>query len=455
MEITDTQAKDAVHRFLRELLDEKVASNLRALEKLGPNGDTEKMAALSEEIAKLERKYDLETWMRDDATRFAVQLRFGTHTSKGIHPDSQGNNINFRAPGPLPKGLVGSQSVPDLPLDANRNAAALPLAALFDSLADEARQIRLGDLIQEQHPSLERAFSADPQTSRERAAIFKAALDNAIKTPETHERNKQVLWPLDDAINEDRYQALVPLCPSAFTHVVFQKLNDMRFSDANKEARDSRRKRSAEQQPYISVTNLAVVRLGGANAQNVGRLNARQNGRNYLLPSLPPLFSSPGEFHLSDRQSSLFDMRLARHCRQGLIQLYDVIKVQSNTHKVREGRRAAVDAILHDIFILAAHIQQSNPPGWSSSYALSLAEKYWLDPERAQIDGEDAFSEGRLNSNWQHSIGDQFALWLNERLKKRFRKLAIHIGDAEHLEWQREMEEAIKASQRAGEELFA
>lgn len=455
MEITETQVKEAVQRYLREQLDKKAEPDAKVLEKLDPADDADKIAAVREKIAELESKYELESWMQDASSRMASQLRFGTHISKGVHPDSKGDNINFKSRSSLPEGLIGSQAVIDLPLDANGNAAALPLAAFFDYLVDEPRQIRLRDLIQAEHPSLEGAFSADPKTSREHAARFKATLDNVIEAAATHERNKQVLWPLENAIEEDRYQTLVPLYPSAFTHALFQNLNEIRFGEANKEARDNRRKKNVEQRSYVSVPNVAVIRLGGTKPQNVSQLTSRQGGRNYLLPSLPPFFSSANEFRLSDKQSSLFDVRLARHCRQGLNQLYDVIKAPVNTHELRDSRRFAVDAILHAIFTLAAHIQQSNPAGWSREYSLSLAEKYWLDPERAQMDGEDAFREGRLNTNWQHSIGEQFALWLNERIKKKFRKLAIHIGDAEHLEWQRELEEAIKASQRAGEELFA
>lgn len=455
MEITETQVREAVQRFLREQFEKKAEPDLKALEKLDPVDDADKIAAAREKIAELESKYELESWMQDASGRMASQLRFGTHISKGIHPDSKGDNVNFKSRNPLPEGLTGSQSVANLPLDANGNAAALPLAAFFDYLVDEQGQIRLRDLIQADHPSLERAFSSDQETSRQHATRFKATLDNVIEAAATHERNKQTLWPLQNAIDEDRYQTLVPLYPSAFTHAVFQKLNEMRFGEANKEARDNRRKKNVEQRPYVSIPGVAVVRLGGTKPQNVSQLTSRQGGRNYLLPSLPPFFSSANEFRLSDKQPSLFDVRLARHCRPGLNQLCDVIKAPGNTQELRESRRAAVDAILHAIFTLAAHIQQGNSPGWSRKYNLSLPEKYWLDPERAQLDDEDAFREARLNSNWQDSVGEQFALWLNERIKRKLRKLSIHIGDAEHLEWKREMEEAIKASQRAGEELFA
>jgi hypothetical protein len=44
---------------------------------------------------------------------------------------------------------------------------------------------------------------------------------------------------------------------------------------------------------------------------------------------------------------------------------------------------------------------------------------------------------------------------VNARLQKKFPNQLIQFGDAQYAEWLREMEQAIKASQRAGKEVFA
>ena len=135
-DISENQAQTAVRRFLDEQLEKKQEPDLKALAKLDPTKDTTKITQLDENLAKLKEKYSLEAWMQDAAERMAGQLRFGTHISKGIHPDSKGDNLNFQADNPLPEGLIGSQTLASLPVDANGNAAALPLAAFFETLVE-------------------------------------------------------------------------------------------------------------------------------------------------------------------------------------------------------------------------------------------------------------------------------------------------------------------------------
>ncbi len=79
------------------------------------------------------------------------QLSFATHLSKAVHPDSKGNNIAFKAQNhTLP--FVGSHLIDKAIIDASGNAAALPLAALFDLVIDEQHNLRLRDLLLEDSP---------------------------------------------------------------------------------------------------------------------------------------------------------------------------------------------------------------------------------------------------------------------------------------------------------------
>jgi CRISPR-associated protein Csy1 len=298
-------------------------------------------------------------------------------------------------------------------------------------------------------------FSTNPATSDEHAKRFKVALDNVLEKPVTHERNKQTLWPVGSAISENSYVALVPLYPSALTHQIFQKINQLRYSEENKLARDNRKKKTAEQQAYVSIPDMGVTHLGGTKPENVGYLSSKQRGRNFLLPSLAPVLASEKTLRLGKSQDSLFGPRLAGVCRFGLNQLYDVVNARKNVVSVRDERKEALDFILVAVFKQAEHIQSTNPPGWSKDYQLTMPEKYWLDPGRAELEGEEAFQQARNSSDWQQAICERFALWVNARLQKKFPNQLIQFGDAQYTEWLREMEQAIKASQRAGREVFA
>jgi len=453
-EVTESQAQEAVARFLKEQLKKKQEPEVKALEKLDGLKDAAKIAVINETIAKLKDKYSLANWMQDAAERMAGQLRFGTHISKGIHPDSKGDNLNLQAKAPLPEGLVGSQTLPDLPVDANGNAAALPLAAFFETWVDEGQGIKIRTLIQAQHPSIERAFSPDEELSKAYLQRFKAALDNPVDNPATHERNKQLLWPQSNAITDDAYIAIVPLYPSALTSQFFTKINNARFSDKNKLARDSRRKKPAERQAYLSIPDIAVVRLGGTKPQNISQLTSKQSGRNYLLSALPPIINPTENYRLNKSQKSLFESRLVQCCGLGLKQLYEAVSEEKNTIDIRNKRKDALDLILSSIFKFAEIIQATYSPGWSKDYKLNLAEKYWLDPDRSDLEEEGDFAEARQKTDWQEDIVTNFSLWLNQRLQKKFKNIASQVGDAEYTEWQREIEQAIKASLRSGKELF-
>lgn len=453
--ITEEQVKSTVLRFLKEQCDKKLEPDLKALEKLDAIKDAEKIASLQSSIAGIKAKYELENWIPDAANRMAKQLRFGTHISKGIHPDSKGNNLNFSATSALPEGIVGSQTLSELPIDANGNAAALPLATFFEAEVEASNGVKLRKLIQSQHSAVEGAFSSNDELSAQYAKNFKAALDNEIEEPVTYERNKQLLWPMNNAIADDAYVAIVPLYPSALTSQFFQKINHARFSEENKLARENRKKKSVEQQSYLSIPDISIVRLGGTKPQNISQLTSKQSGRSYLLSSMPPKYEAKIEYRITKSQTSLFNARLVQCCGLGLGQLYQVISDFKNTVDVRDSRKEALDLILASIFALVEQIHKTYTPGWSKDYQLSMHEKYWLDPFRAGLEGEENFSEDRLSSDWQSTIVDQFSLWINARLQKRFKNIAKDFGDEEYLEWQREIEDAIKSSLRSGKEIFA
>lgn len=448
-EITDNAVKAAINSFLNARIERAGEKAFKALAKLDTAQDPLKIAELNEEIAAIKQKFSLESWI-PKAEKMAGQLRFGTHISKGVHPDSRGNNVNFKPLKPLPEGVVGSQSLKSLALDANGNAAALPLASFFETVVCEETGVSIRDLIAESHPSLMAVFSQDTLT------VFKAALDAEITQPSTHELNKQLLWPLHSAISSDSYINIVPLHPSALTSTFYQLINGRRYSEANKTARDSRkRKEPSEHQAYVSMMDLAYVQLGGSNTQNIGQLTSRQGGRNLLLPSLPPLFTSTETYKLSKIQKTLFTPKLSRCCRNGLQELYGVVQAFKNVIETRNSRKLALDSIIAGITTWAEHIQLTYSPGWSKDYQLDWCEKYWLDPSRGALEGESEFWEQRIASDWREVLVNRFALWLNEQLKRKFPNLANDFGETEYQEWQREIEDAIKASLRSGKEVFA
>lgn len=423
------------------------AEERKALEKAIWEG-VQKSSELEQQLVQLKEKYQKANWF-GQAERMAGQLKFGTHISKGIHPDAKGDNIRFDAIHDIP--FVGSHSLKSNQTDSNGNAAALPLAEFFDWWVDESKNIKIRDVILVNPPTLVGVFADDDALSEQYRQAFFNSLSNQISTGKTHERNKQLFWPVTD----DDYHVINPLYPSVFTHELFQKINTLRYSDANKLAYENRNKKAAEQLPYISIKDLAIVHLGGTQPQNISQLASKQSGRYYLLPSMPPPFTGAKDLSIAKSAKSLFDVRSLKFLlKESLDALFNNINIKHNTVHIREGRKAIIDDILLKIIQIAIAIQETRPAGWSRDYKLNMAQKYWLDPNRGKLEGEEDFQNQRDRGDWKKELERQFADWLQGVLRQRFKAIAQDFSDAEHTEWRREMQDAIKQSELTGQGAF-
>lgn len=467
--------KEKIQIAISEFFDTK--SGLKAArEKFAKEGETfsrekssekrEKQLAKVEstrrEIEKCEEiravNYDSEIWIKNAAEKLTKQLKFGTHISKGIHPDSKGDNVNFYSKAALPEGLIGSQVLDKLELDANGNAAALPLVNFFNIQIDDNFSLR--ELILAESESLIGVFSIDSEKSKEYLSLFKHCLENKVSEPKSYELNKQLLWPVGEtAIEDDAYTCLIPLYPSSFTHEFYKAVNSIFYSEENISARKSRFKKDKNTRPYVDQIGLGCLKLGGTKPQNISKLTSVQGGRNYLLPSLPPVFDKTRQYSVSKNQDSIFGRHLYFHCKEHFRKLLNVVNIPygKNNVDIRDMRKEAMDLILHETITFAATIQHNWMPGWSKNEAykkLNENEKFWLDPEREDLEGEEEFMEKRNSTDWVKSITERFAHWVNLILRKQFEKRKHEFDTAEYLEWIREFESAVKASLRAKEGIF-
>lgn len=450
-------AKTTVRAFLQSQIDAKTEKERKQLEKAREDADHAKVSDLLEKVAEVKAKFQTDIWLQNASERMAKQLSFGTHISKGIHPDAKGDNISFLPQTKPAKCIVGTHSIQSNLIDANGNAAALPLAAFFDFQVSDNVKIR--DLILGDNPDFINSLATDIDTAKAYHLSFKEALQNQIDEPMTHERNKQMLWAINpystDNIDALEYTAIVPLYPSVFTHELYQRINELRYSETNKTARENRFKVNAEKTPYVSMFDLATVQLGGTKPQNVSLLMSKQGGRNYLLPSLPPKIAWSYSFNLSKFSKSIFASKsLEYHVHNAIEAIYNVVKSERNNVFVRNDRKEAVDAVLHVLFSIANEIRTNQPAGWSKDFQLDMAEKLWLDPRRAELPDEEEFKQQREVSDWNQTIITNFANWLNHLLKTEFKHIKHDFSQPEHNEWEREIEDMQKVYECAGKGVF-
>lgn len=442
--ITKATIIKAIQQFLVEQNHKKSEADRKKLE----NANLSDKEELLKTIADYDEKYRFDVWIPNAALIWAKQLYFGTHISRGIHSSSKGDNANFQAETPLPPGLVGSTLIPKLELDANGNAAALPLASFFNIIVDKEKEITLKELLLTDNPSLEGCFSDAPELSNQYKICFQNALKGNLTKPSSDERNKQILWVNNPDPQENSYTCLVPLYPSSLTNYFYKKINQLRYSDNNKLALTNRYKQDTKQLSYTTLKNIGVTILGGSNKQNVGLLNVSQKGRHYLLPSLPPIFKSREQIRLTEKQTTIFNHRLAYACKDGLNMLYEVVEAERNIYPERDKRKLALELITQTVLMQVALIQKNYPAGWSKNYKLNENQKYWLDPGRTELDNEENFKEIFERGEWISEIIRQFALWINHCLKREFKSVQQDFTTPEYNQWFKDMEKAISTQAR-------
>ncbi len=454
--ITNDLAQMAVSRFLVQQIDAKSEKLQKQLMKAQEDGNHAVITECQAQIDEIKQKFERTHWLDVAVNSMAKQLKFGTHISKGIHPDAKGDNVNFIPKQQRPNTLVGTHNLANPALDANGNAAALPLASFFDF--DVGQGVKVRDLILADNEQFIASLSNDKETASYYHACFKQVLQSTMQNPTTHERNKQMLWTVNDNtanhLDELQYINIIPLYPSALSYEVYLKINQLRYSDENKKALENRFKLNATHTPYVSMKDLATVQLGGSKPQNISQLMSRQGGRNYLLPSLPPKIAQSREFALSKFAENFFHSKtLKYHIRDDFEYVIQVVKDARNNVDVRDKRKDAIDRMLHTIFAIA-HTLQEKSAGWSKDYALPRSQKIWLDPYRADLDDEEEFAQHKDKNEWQKEILEDFASWFNNELREQFQNLKYDIADAEFIEWKREIEDMQGHYQRMGKGVF-
>jgi CRISPR-associated protein Csy1 len=216
-----------------------------------------------------------------------------------------------------------------------------------------------------------------------------------------------------------KYHLLAPLFSTSIAHYVWKIIEEDRFSVDAQDARAARRTRTAYPHGYRTYPDLAIQRVGGANPQNAGQLNMERNGKNYLLPSLPPAWRAE-RAQVPLYVKSIFDHLFGNRTR--------VRRALGAFQEWREGVVAAVDSAparrmrmgvareLHDELLQFAAELHEVKPGWSLDPGCQLnpEEQCWLDPRRA--DSDESFAAFCRTNGWEDSVCARYENWLSTRL---------------------------------------
>lgn len=395
-----------------------------------------------EMINAIRERYEIEAWIKTAAESFANQISFGTHISKGIHPSSRGDNIISNVAGDIPDTIVGTHSIDIDMMDMTGNAAALPLYDFLEYQVDDNHKIK--DLIIADNAELIESLSEDMEVAKYYHGLLKELLLRRVESPVTSSLNKQVLFPVnaDTGNNHPKlesleYTNLIPLLPSILCRAVTKRVRDIR-SDENfnaKMARYNDKSSIEEKRAYTTIHDLAVINVGGAKPQNVSKLVQMQNGNLTLLPSLPPVLEENTGFYLSKNTDSLFKSSLLNlRTADAFKELYAVVNTTQNNAATKRKRDNAVELIVCTIFDIAQELR-GNDAGWVADYSLNLSEKLWLDPNSVKLEGNEWIATKRQTTNWQDDVLNSIALYINNKLKKRFPDIKENFGATTMSHW--------------------
>lgn len=410
----------AIDAFLQERLQAK-------LDKLKPDEDAQR--------ADLIAQHQRDTWLESAAKR-VQQIQAVTHSLKPIHPDARGTTLYVQPSSMEPLAELGSHALGTaFTPDVVGNAAALDVYKL---LKLEVAGVSLLAALQASLSDALQALHADPQKAQAWRDAFVGLTSAREGKASSHERAKQLYWlagndPSDDAA----YHLLAPLYATSLAHAVYGQLQEDRFGEANKAARQARRDGNAHEGVHHEYRDLAVQKMGGTKPQNVSQLNSERGGTNYLLASLPPPAWKPSPLYLPVHSNSAFDRAFgARPAVRKTVKAslaFLLTDPEPNRH-TRQKVDDFVDRLVDEVVIYAGELQ-SQPAGWSLDERyddLALPEKLWLDPQRAEMPEEGDFAGQWLCMDWPAAIGKRFATWLNAELQGK-----LSVGDAEIRQWRK------------------
>ena len=425
-EAPETGGKAGYRAAISAFLQERLQAKLDKLKPDDPQRD-EVIASFAHDV-----------WLACAAKR-VEQIQAVTHSLKPIHADARGTNLYVEPRTLPPLAELGSHALGERFVgDVVGNAAALDVYKLL-KLEVNGRSL-LTALLAHDADALA-ALHADPAQAEKLRDAFVSLTQPRAEGPSSHTLAKQLYWLTGtDACDDSHYILLAPLYATSLAHAVHAQVQEDRFGEANKAARQARRERKVHDGVFHDYPGLAVQNMGGTKPQNISQLNSERRGMNYLLSSLPPKWKVNAQrfpTHADSVFTRYFDSRPL--VRQTVKTLRRYLESNPNPVKdTRDHRKELVDVLVDEMVNMAAELQHALPPGWTLDdprfSALNEDEKTWLDALRAELPEEDDFANRWLAMEWPDAIGTRFGNWLNARLEGK-----LSFSDIEFRAWKKEL----------------
>ena len=338
-------------------------------------------------------KFSLATWLPDAAKR-VTQLSMVSHPSKFSHPSAKTSAIIAQC-STANDGYLRTGNI-NYALDVFGNAAAMDVYKFLSLTLTDGQTVLTH--IENDSEVIKPILTINTANYDELKQGF-ISIKQADTSTKTDRLIKQVYFPV-----EENYHLLSILTPSGLLTKIKTKLDEMRFSEATKEAKAHKKDNKFHPTGFEDLLNLSVTAYGGTQPQNVSVLNSQNAGRAYLLPSTPPTLQKR-DIRLPTYD--FFKNSLWRgQFKENFVALHKLMISDINNITIRQGIinriKFIIDQVLEKAFVIRA-----SSIAWSETEhykQLPLAQRIWLD---------DIHLEQRTtDDSWLTQIGERFASWI-------------------------------------------
>lgn len=396
-----------MNKNISDFFADRKATWLKA--KIKPSLDAEEQALLLQEA---EDKFSMATWLPDAAKR-ATQLSMVSHPGKFSHPSAKTSSIIVKSyrtnDGYLRSGNVAYE------LDVFGNAAAMDVYKFLSLQMDDGQTVLKH--LEEDSEAIKSTLKI-PTASYESLKLGLTSVKQLDNSSKTDHLVKQIYFPL-----ESSYHLLSILTPSGLLTLLKSRIDNIRFSDESKQAKEYRKKNAYYVTGYDDLFDLTVTAYGGTQPQNVSVLNSKNAGRAYLLASTPPTFSQR-QIRLPTHDFFKNSLRPSQF-KESFQTLHSLVTAPVNNVHIRESISNTLKYIIDQVLQRAFKIRATDA-GWSNSehyQSLPLVQRIWLDDVNLlQRENQD---------DWVNDITRSFARWLLQVYEYSCKDSHIKLSDHE------------------------
>jgi CRISPR-associated protein Csy1 len=412
-----------MNQKISEFFVERKTAYLKA--KIKPSLTTEEETQI---LADAEDRFCLSTWLPDAAKR-ASQLSMVSHPSKFSHPSAKTSSVIAKS-NHVNDGYLRSGNI-EYELDVFGNAAAMDVFKFLSLKLEDDKSI-FSHL--EEDSSIIKLVFTIPTASYESLKNDFLSIKKIDTSFKTDHLIKQVYFP----VNDD-YHLLSVLTPSGLLTLLKTRVDNIRFSDETKTAKEYRRKNEYHALGYDDLFDLTVTGFGGTQPQNVSVLNSQNAGRAYLLSSTPPKLKHR-DIRLPNQDFFKNSLRPSQF-KDSFQTLHSLMIVPVNNVHLRNGISNTLKYIIDQVLQRAFKIRSSTI-GWSNAehyQFLPLAQRIWLDDEH--------ISKRQNEDEWINQINRNFARWILQAYEFTCKDSHIKLSDHELHEIRNYVDEALANDQ--------